>query len=635
VPEIRGGGCCAHARAPQPSAHQANATSEQNRRASIEAAKHTRVPAEKGFTNRSPRGTAAAGVAMALDTTDTGGDATSSSRHSLIALAICAFAYLYAFPYQHQLNNPNENVRFYMTAALVEQGRYEIDSMRARFGWVNDAATHGGHVYSVKAPGTSLLAVPGYALYLALGRALGRPYERTEALFACRLFASILPTLLWLWWWHRWLVRRGHHPVLRDAVFFSVALGSLLYGYGMLMVSHTLSAATAFGAFMLLSDARETSEPCASSRAAAAGLLAAATTLFEYPGLPASIALTVYALLVLRPRGGLRALAAYAAGGLGPALAMMHFQWRAFGSPFTPGHLMVENPAFREAHHQGLYGAVGPSFEALYGLLLDLGAGLFPLTPILILAPVGFVLLLRERNCRADGWCALSIVVLTVLTIASMNNWRGGWTIGPRYLALAVPFVAWATLIGLERMAERAQPHVLALALGATLAGLIASGVPSVYYPHLPPELTRPLPQLFAVLIAHDYAPSNAANWLGLYGTASMLPLFAIWVVALFLCVRAVPGWRARALLQAGGLIIALCLVAPLASRPELEPGVEAAVAFITRRFSPEGHDRAAVLAAELHAQQTVRDEDLRRLAELYAIEGREQEAERARRGKL
>src|SRR5687767_7718645 len=97
--------------------------------------------------------------------------AHSSRRHSLIAVALCACAYLYVFPYQWRLNNPNENVRFYMTAALVEEGRYEIDGMRKRWGWVNDAAIHGGHVYSVKAPGASLLAVPGYALYHGLTRA--------------------------------------------------------------------------------------------------------------------------------------------------------------------------------------------------------------------------------------------------------------------------------------------------------------------------------------------------------------------------------------------------------------------------------------------------------------------------------
>jgi hypothetical protein len=561
--------------------------------------------------------------------------AGASRRHSLSALAICAFAYLYVFPYQERINNPNENVRFYMTAALVEEGHYQIDSMRARYGWVNDAATHAGHVYSVKAPGTSLLAVPGYALYLWLGRALGRPFDRVEALWMCRLFASILPTLVFLYLLHRWLSRRAHHPVLRDAAFFSVALGSLVYGYGMLLVSHTLCAVTAFSAFMLLSDARERDRRCPPLHAASAGLMTAATTLFEYPGLPCSLVLCAYAWLVLKPRGGLRVLSAYAAGAIVPTLLMMHFQWRAFGSPFTPGHLMVENAAFRQAHHEGFYGAVGPSLGALYGLLLDPGAGLFPLTPFLLLSPLGFYLLLRERERRAEGVCALVISVLTVLAISSMNNWRGGWTVGPRYLAVCVPFVAWAALVGFERVAARAELPALVLALAAMLAGLLASGLPSAYYPHLPPELTRPLPQLFAVLIAHDYAPHNAGAWVGLYGSASMLPLLAVALAVLWSCLSSVAGFRDRALLASFSLVVAVALLAPLWHRPAQEPGVPEAVAFITTHFSPQGHDAVARLSAKLRSQRALHEEDLRLLSELYEAEGRRQQAARARRGKL
>ncbi len=188
-----------------------------------------------------------------------------------------------------------------------------------------------------------------------------------------------------------------------------------------------------------------------------------------------------------------------------------------------------------------------------------------------------------------------------------------------------------------ERPVQEPQGHPGrdALALGATLTAMLASGVPSAYYPHLPPELTRPLPQLFAVLIAHDYAPPNAGAWLGVYGSASMLPLAAAGLGALLLCLRAVGGARARVLLLVGALLIGGCLSLPLLGRPELEPGVPQAVAFITRHFSPEGHDRAARLLATLRAQKVVRDQDLRRLSELYLAEGRGQEAARARAGKL
>jgi hypothetical protein len=522
-----------------------------------------------------------------------------------------------------------------MTAALVEEGRYEIDSLRARWGYVNDAAVRDGHVYSVKAPAASWLAVPAYAAYGAIGRALDRPFDRTEALWACRLFASIIPTLVFFWFLYGWLARHATHPVLRDAVFFSLALGSLLYGYGMLLVSHTQSAATAFGAYMLLFDAHERDAPTSNARAFWAGLLAASSTLFEYPALPASIVLTVYAAHVLWRRGGVRALAAFAAGGLLPTLAMMHFQWRAFGNPLTPGHLMVENAGFRAAHEQGLYGAVGPSLSALYGLLFDLGAGLFPLTPILCFAPFGFARLLRARSSRLSTAYALAVVVLTVLAISSMNNWRGGWTIGPRYLALVLPFMALPALTALEALADRAEALAIALGVGAMVAGMVASGLPSAYYPHLPPEFSRPLPQLFSLLIAHDYAPPNAGALLGIHGSASMLPLLVVAVLVVALCLRPIAGVTARMQLGALSLLAALGMCAPLFMRPGREAGVPEAVAFVTRHWAPEGFDTVATLRASMRKGGVLRDQDLQRLAELYLEEGRTQEAQRARRGKL
>jgi hypothetical protein len=164
---------------------------------------------------------------------------------------------------------------------------------------------------------------------------------------------------------------------------------------------------------------------------------------------------------------------------------------------------------------------------------------------------------------------------------------------------------------------------------------MLASGLPSAYYPHLPPELTRPLPQLFGILIAHDYAPPNAGAWFGAYGTGSMLPLLAAALGALALCLRPVAGATARAVLAGMSLLAAVALCMPLFMRPAEEPGVAEAVAFITRHWSPEGHDAAAKLRAVLQRSRPVRDADLRRLAELYLAEGRTHEAQRAGQGRF
>lgn len=544
-------------------------------------------------------------------------------------MGLCAAAFLYVFPYFPRINNPNENVRFYMTAAIAEHGTYRIDEMRDRWGWVNDAAVHHGHVFSVKAPGTSLLGVPGYALYYWAGKWLGTGYDRTVALWICRVTASVLPTLAFLFFFHRWLGRRTGHPSLRDATFSSVALGSLLFGYALLFVSHTLSAVSAFGAFMLLFDARHGPAP-SPRRAFGAGLLAAGVTFFEYPGLVVSVVLAVYGLLAIRPG---RRLGWFVLGGLVPTLLVMHFQWVAFQNPFLPGHLFVETDALRAAHHEGIFGATGFHPEAAFTLLFDLGSGLLPLTPLLAFAAIGFPRLLARCGYRLDGAVALACFLLTYLVITFMNNWRGGWTIGPRYLAVVVPFVAWAALEGLDLMASRCPRAVAVLAIGFTATGLVASGVPSMYYPHLPPEFTRPLVQLYDVLVAHDYAPYNAGNLLGWWGTASMAPMFLLGLAGLVWA-----AWqphfppRDRVSIVIGALLFGGLLVGPLLSAPEDDRRVKDAIAFVTRTWSPGGHDLAARLERHVAEDGHVSYDDYRRLADIYFEEGRDREARRTMR---
>src|SRR5688500_3891327 len=173
-----------------------------------------------------------AGSAMSPSTTHTTGPARA-------AFWLVAAAYLYVFPHRPRLNNPNENVRLYMTAAIVEEGTYAIDTLRARWGWVNDASVCEGRHYSVKAPRSSLLGVPGYAAYRAVAGALGRPFDRQEALWLCRVTATIVPTLIGLWFLHAFFRRRSSDARAADIAFTALALGSPIYGYATMLASHT------------------------------------------------------------------------------------------------------------------------------------------------------------------------------------------------------------------------------------------------------------------------------------------------------------------------------------------------------------------------------------------------------------
>jgi hypothetical protein len=242
---------------------------------------------------------------------------------------------------------------------------------------------------------------------------------------------------------------------------------------------------------------------------------------------------------------------------------------------------------------------------------------------------------LRDRARRPDAVAALAVVLLTLLVIASMNNWRGGWTIGPRYLALTVPFVAWVALEGLDRLADRAETLTLTLALGCALAAIVASGLPSAYFPHLPPEATRPLPDVVWLLVRHDFAPRNAGAFVGVHGTLSMLPLFAAFAAALGACLASVHAWRARGVLAVGAALVGLVVLLPHHTGAAPAQDVAGVRAFITERWTPAGYDLAARTARELGTRASLPDSELRRLVRIYEEEGRMREAARARAGRL
>ena len=555
-------------------------------------------------------------------------------------MAIVAFAHFYPFPYHHEVNNPNENVRFYMTAALVEEGTYRIDSMRERWGWSNDAATYDGHFFSVKAPGTSFLGVPGYAVYHWWCQRTGVAVDRTTALWWSRLSGSILPSLLFWFFFYRWLARRGGSPVVRDAIFLSLAIGSPLYAYGMMFVSHTLSAAAAFGAFMILFDARQRGR-ISFGAALVAGLCAAGVTAFEYPGFVSSAMLCIYALFALRPY---KRLLPFSLGALVPVAGVLHFHWRAYGNPLTPGHRYLEHAPFREAMEEGFFGASEWDWNAVGGLLFDLGYGLFPLTPVLLLLFWGYPSLLSRRTAghrdlRIDGLFALLTPLALCLLICFMNNWRGGWTVGARYLVTCMPFFGWAALEGFRAMGRYLPRGAGAIAVGMFATSLLASGGPSAWYPHIPENITRPLVQMMRPLIRHDFAPLNAGSYLSealgfgeFFGTRSMTPLILVGLLAVFVVAWAERnGWN-RALVLVGGMFVCSWLMTPLISDDGSHTLVaREAMSYVTRYWSPSGHDVPAVLEPRARdGSATTRE--LERLREAYDECGRFSDAARIAR---
>lgn len=669
---------------------------------------------------------------------------TVSYARTALSMALLAVLYLWVFPFHDVVRNPNENVRVYMTVAIVDDHTFAINRIEGAWGYVNDKAVRAGRLYSSKAPGTSYLGVPFYwaltrlthrdshvvaaapAPVVAPGRRPPpprQPIDRTRVMYVLRLFSTVLPGLVFGWFWHRFLAARTRSATVREAIFFSTMAGSSLFAYSLVYVSHAQNAWCFGAALMALATVRERDADDSAADAEApvrfgwmflAGLFGAGATLFEYPAAIASaavalwiaavaaerrraalgvtlVALGLAAGLALRhhPRpavaAGLVAVLAYAVtlsprgllrlvgaglGGAIPTGLVLFYHHRCFGSAFKPGYSFLENPTFREETNQGFFGATQFSWEAALRLWLDPAFGIIPCTPILLLSLVGLgvhlapdlpddrrglsrrnvltvgflaaavvsaakvVLALKAHalpdfHARVGPWVAALSVSLIALAIARcprppktdrtmgatialtligmthligmMNNWRGGWQVGPRYLVTIVPALGLLALTGAESLLMSArrdgnaalQIAVTTFAGGATVAAMLLTGTASAWFPHVPTEYAAPFFEMLVPLIRDGFAPHNAGHLLGSHGLRSMAPFF---VAAALISLVVMKGDRRRPLVAlAHGLgAAAVTLLLLLPSALSFHPESAAVTRYVKSAFEPHPVDAPA-----------------------------------------
>jgi hypothetical protein len=477
-------------------------------------------------------------------------------------------AYLTVFPYSPGINNPNENVRIYMTRALVEHHELAIDKVEADWGWVNDKAKYGGHVFSGKAPGTSLLGVPVLALETWLWHRMGwRSPSKLATTLALRLFAVMVPMTAFLLAFSRHLRRVSGSQGVADLLLVAVGLGSLLYPYGIHFVGHSLAAGLSFGAFMVLTPSGTITRSV--RRAALAGLLAGLGVLFEYQNILVAALLTIY-VGARRPR----LLGAFLLGTLPAAATLGLLHTLCFGRPwaFPYGHL--ENLEFQAAHHDGFYGVVWPAPAAMLGVLAVPGFGFFACSPFLIAATfaLGWVI---ARGPRAEGILCAAVAIVLTLFVAGLPNWRGGWSVGPRYIAVVVPYLAVALAYAWPRVSlSRARVALVwPLTAGLVLVGVFLNALSAVIYPQYPTQLRNPAFELLVRLPLDGYVPYSLGYAAGLRGLPSLLPTaLALAFAAIFALTPASQGRdgalpRRRLALPVAALVFIACVV-PLSLWP-------------------------------------------------------------------
>jgi hypothetical protein len=356
----------------------------------------------------------------------------------VVAVLFLAAAYFYQDP------EWNGNSRLDLTRAIVEEGTLQIDAYQSQANWATeDKASYGGHYYADKAIGSSLLAAPVYFLLFRMAGAFGLTLSSAFAKHV--LTTIVVGGAFTLTGTSMYLIADQIMGNAWQALVPTLALafGTMLWPYSAVFYGHVIAAGFLALSFYLVFSERELPGGIPTAHLFWAAMAAGWAIITEYTCALVVAGLVVYAVYLMRQcglAGWVRAGVSAALGALIPLSMMCAYNWAVYGNPATTGYAYEVEDQFREGMSLGFMGLHLPNLTNLYRITLDPQFGLFWQSPILVLALVGFVMVLRRRQYRAEGLLCLFAVAAMLAMNAGYYLWWGGSAFGPRLLIPALPF---------------------------------------------------------------------------------------------------------------------------------------------------------------------------------------------------
>ena len=168
-------------------------------------------------------------------------------RRTALVLGLALFA---SYAYFYQAGGWNQNTRFALVRAVIEQHTIRIDRYADVTG---DRSLWEGHYYSDKAPGASFIAVPPVIAARAVARLRGVDPESLAgvtwtsyvATLATSALFTVIAALCIYWLTLRWGASRG------AALFAATAYGlaTPAWAYATVFVGHSVTSGLLMGAF--------------------------------------------------------------------------------------------------------------------------------------------------------------------------------------------------------------------------------------------------------------------------------------------------------------------------------------------------------------------------------------------------
>ena len=341
--------------------------------------------------------------------------------------------------------------------SLVDTGRWELAHWRLYEG--KDTATaRDGRVVPGVPFGTSLVIAPVYAAWRLAGGARVEGWTGLETVNAVVILLLCAPamalTAVQVAWLAGWLGASRRGRVLAALLF---ALGTQAFQFGTMLTKESLTA------LVITTAARLALGAPGAHRRAAAGALAGAAVLLTH-----SVALLPLLLgLVVLARGGPRAAAAFALGGVPFALVLGAYDTWLFGAPWRTSYSAITGLDTR-------FVMAKPAIVADF--LVGPRGGLILYSPFLLAALPALAVASRGAR-RAEAALTVAFLVTLLVIGASWQSQfgdRASWShgLGARYLFPALPLLAAFAGLVLERLGRRT---LLALAVPSLVCGYLGA----------------------------------------------------------------------------------------------------------------------------------------------------------------
>ncbi len=474
------------------------------------------------------------------------------------AVALCALL-LGTYAYFYQAGGWNQNSRFDLVRATVEDGQLTIDRFEKNTG---DDSIRNGHYYCDKAPGSSWLCTPPYAVMYWLAGAPAKPSPTwlAWAVWLSIVLAVSLPSAIAAVFLARLARQLGLDRWRAIAIALAWGLATMALPYSTLLYGNQIAAAFLLIAFALLVEVRRGGAAPTPLRMFAVGALLGMAAASEYPAMLVVIPISGYGLIVILRGHGWRPLVWAVVGGALPLGGLALYHWAAFGSPST----FPYKYSVWEAPSTGWFMGVGPiHVDRLEGTFFGEFRGLLWSTPWLALAVPGTIALAR-RYAAEVVVCVWAVIAFLWLN-ASIKPWDGGWATGPRYVVPMLPFLTLLAggVLGWMRWPRRDVARVGFAAVGALVVALVLwSGAHMFAATAVKPEVDNHIKRPYHALVWPNFrrgrlsistqsidmagnpakGPRQAWNLgmkAGLDGHAALVPLYLWWLLTALWLVRA------------------------------------------------------------------------------------------------